>query len=234
MHLNEKTLSSQPAYDGCIFTITKDIAELEDGTTARRDVLHHPGGVGVIPVTDENEVLLVKQFRYPFSEITTEIPAGKLDYGESHSECGKRELLEETGCTCSEYTYLGEIYPVPAYDTEISKRFRRLCKSKSTIYALKHCDNKTLFLSKIRKYNPSAIILWTWGMIKLDKVPEFIKKAVDDYKKESGDENVFTLELEAMEDVEINIEDKGSRSHPGPKTHLLAAKKISTFLEKLK
>lgn len=119
MHLNEKTLSSQPAYDGCIFTITKDIAELEDGTTARRDVLHHPGGVGVIPVTDENEVLLVKQFRYPFSEITTEIPAGKLDYGENHSECGKRELLEETGCTCSEYTYLGEIYPVPAYDTEI-------------------------------------------------------------------------------------------------------------------
>ena len=119
MHLNEKTLSSQPAYDGCIFTITKDIAELEDGTTARRDVLHHPGGVGVIPVTDENEVLLVKQFRYPFSEITTEIPAGKLDYGESHSECGKRELLEETGCTCSEYTYLGEIYPVPANDTEI-------------------------------------------------------------------------------------------------------------------
>ena len=105
--------------DGCIFTITKDIAELEDGTTARRDVLHHPGGVGVIPVTDENEVLLVKQFRYPFSEITTEIPAGKLDYGESHSECGKRELLEETGCTYSEYTYLGEIYPVPAYDTEI-------------------------------------------------------------------------------------------------------------------
>lgn len=119
MHLNEKTLSSQPAYDGCIFTITKDIAELEDGTTARRDVLHHPGGVGVIPVTDENEVLLVKQFRYPFSEITTEIPAGKLDYGERHSECGKRELLEETGFTCSEYTYLGEIYPVPAYDTEI-------------------------------------------------------------------------------------------------------------------
>lgn len=119
MHLNEKTLSSQPAYDGCIFTITKDIAELEDGTTARRDVLHHPGGVGVIPITDENEVLLVKQFRYPFSEITTEIPAGKLDYGESHSECGKRELLEETGCTCSEYTYLGEIYPVSAYDTEI-------------------------------------------------------------------------------------------------------------------
>ncbi len=90
------------------------------------------------------------------------------------------------------------------------------------------------FLSKIRKYNPSAKILWTWGMIKLDKVPEFIIKAVDDYKKESGDENVFTLELEAMEDVEINIEDKGSRSHPGPKTHLLAAKKISAFLENLK
>lgn len=119
MHLQEKTLSSETKYEGFIFTITSDIVELENGNTAHRDVLRHPGGVCVIPVTENNEIYLVKQFRYPFKEVTIEIPAGKLEYGEDHAECGRRELLEETGCTCSEYTYLGKLYPVPAYNTEI-------------------------------------------------------------------------------------------------------------------
>lgn len=119
MHLQEKTVSSEVRYEGMIFTITHDTAQLENGNLAGRDVLHHTGGVCVIPVTDNNEIYLVKQFRYPFKEITVEIPAGKLDAGEDHAECGRRELLEETGLTCSEYTYLGRLYPVPAYDTEI-------------------------------------------------------------------------------------------------------------------
>ena len=120
MHLQEKTISSETKYEGVIFTITSDTAELENGTTAVRDVLHHSGGVCVIPVTDDNEIFLVRQFRYPFREITTEVPAGKLNPGESHAECGRRELLEETGCTCREYIYLGEMYPTPAYDSEIT------------------------------------------------------------------------------------------------------------------
>jgi len=120
MHLQEKTISSETIYEGVIFTITKDIAELENGQTARRDVLLHSGGVCVIPVTDDNEIFLVNQFRYPFKEITTEVPAGKINSGEDHAECGKRELLEETGCTCSEYIYLGEMYPTPAYNSEIT------------------------------------------------------------------------------------------------------------------
>lgn len=119
MHLQEKTVSSEIKYKGMIFTITHDTAQLENGNLAGRDVLHHTGGVCVIPVTDNNEIYLVKQFRYPFKEVTVEIPAGKLDAGEDHAECGRRELLEETGLTCSEYTYLGRLYPVPAYDTEI-------------------------------------------------------------------------------------------------------------------
>lgn len=120
MHLQEKKVSSEVKYQGLIFTITHDTAELENGKQAGRDVLHHPGGVCVIPVTDNNEIFLVKQFRYPFQTITTEVPAGKLDHGENHAECGKRELLEETGYTCKEYIYLGEMYPTPAYDTEIT------------------------------------------------------------------------------------------------------------------
>ena len=86
------------------------------------------------------------------------------------------------------------------------------------------------FLYQIRKNNPSAKILWVWGMIKLDKIPAILQNAMEDYKKESGDQNVFSLELDAMEDVENHLLDKGSRWHPGPKTHELAAKKISQNL----
>lgn len=86
------------------------------------------------------------------------------------------------------------------------------------------------FLYQIRKNNPSAKILWVWGMLKLDKIPAILQNAMEDYKKESGDQNVFSLELDAMEDVEIDLLDKGSRWHPGPKTHELAAKKISQNL----
>ena len=98
--------------------------------------------------------------------------------------------------------------------------------SKKEIY-----DGIKNFLCKIRKNNPSAKILWVWGMIKLDKIPAILQNAMEDYKKESGDQNVFALELDAMEDVEIDLFDKGSRWHPGPKTHFLAAKKIADFMD---
>lgn len=123
MHLEEKTLSSETIYEGVIFTVKKDSAELENGTVARRDIILHSGGVCVIPVTENNEIFMVKQYRYPFHEITCEVPAGKLNYGENHAECGRRELLEETGCTCSEYIYLGEMYPTPAYNSEITHMY---------------------------------------------------------------------------------------------------------------
>lgn len=119
MHLHEKTIESKVVYEGPIFTITHDIAELEDGKTAVRDVLHHNGGVCVIPVTDNNEIYLVRQFRYPFSCVTREVPAGKREKDEDPAQCGRRELLEETGCTCAEYIFLGETLPVPAYNSEI-------------------------------------------------------------------------------------------------------------------
>lgn len=123
MHLEEKTVSSETVYEGAIFTVKKDSALLENGMTARRDLIIHSGGVCVIPVTENNEIFMVKQFRYPFHEVTCEVPAGKLNQGENHAECGRRELLEETGCTCSEYIYLGEMYPTPAYNSEITHMY---------------------------------------------------------------------------------------------------------------
>ena len=120
MHLQEKTLTSDLKYEGPIFTITHDTVELENGNEAIRDVLIHHGGVCVIPITENNEIFLVKQFRYPFQTVTREVPAGKLEKGEDHAVCGRRELLEETGYTCSEYVYLGEMLPTPAYNSEVT------------------------------------------------------------------------------------------------------------------
>lgn len=119
MHLEEKTVSSSEIYDGRIFKVTRDTALLENGKEALREVVHHSGGVTIIPITEKNEIIMVKQYRYPHHKALLEIPAGKLEKGESHYDAGKRELLEETGCTCSEYEYLGEVLPTPAYVTEV-------------------------------------------------------------------------------------------------------------------
>ena len=119
MHLEEKMTSSETVYAGRIFKVTHDIVTLEDGREADRDVVHHSGGVCVVPVTDDGQVYLVKQYRYPHKAVTIEVPAGKREPGEDIAECGRRELLEEVGCTCDEYTYLGCLLPTPAYDTEV-------------------------------------------------------------------------------------------------------------------
>ena len=91
MHLQEKTISSDVKYEGPIFTITHDTAELENGKTAVRDILHHHGGVCVIPITENNEIFLVKQFRYPFQTVTREVPAGYTVIG------GKTGTTEAAG-----------------------------------------------------------------------------------------------------------------------------------------
>lgn len=119
MHLSEKFLSTQKIYDGKIIKLKRDTVELEDGSVALREVITHPGGVCVLPLDDELNVYVVEQFRYPQNRITLEIPAGKLEYGEDHFECGKRELKEEIGAEAEKYVYLGELCPTPAYDTEI-------------------------------------------------------------------------------------------------------------------
>ena len=119
MHLEEKTLSSEQKFDGKIVKLYVDSVELEDGKKSSREVIKHPGGVCVLPMDEEGNVLFVRQFRYPHKKVLLEIPAGKLEYGENPSECGIRELKEETGCTCDRYEYLGSLIPTPAYCGEV-------------------------------------------------------------------------------------------------------------------
>lgn len=119
MKLEEKTVESELKYDGKIVKLFVDKAEVENGDIVKREVIKHPGGVCVVPLDEDENVIFVRQFRYPHKRVFLEIPAGKLEYGENHQECGLRELKEETGCVCDSFEYLGNLVPTPAYDTEI-------------------------------------------------------------------------------------------------------------------
>ena len=111
-------LDRQLKYQGNILKIYEDTV-LANGHEAHWDYIHHDGAAAVLPVTSEGKILMVRQYRNALNRYTLEIPAGKLEYGESHHECGLRELKEETGCTCDDYTYLGSLIPTPAYCGEV-------------------------------------------------------------------------------------------------------------------
>lgn len=115
----EKTVSSEVIFDGKVIHVTHDEVELENGSRAMREIVGHPGGVCVAALTEDNELLFVKQFRYPYKEVLVELPAGKLEKGQTPLENGKRELLEETGAVGREYMTLGKLYPSPGYSDEI-------------------------------------------------------------------------------------------------------------------
>lgn len=119
MKLFEKTLEKKEIFSGKVIHVTEEIAELEDGTKAVREVVGHPGGVCIAALTENDELLFVRQFRYPYKEVLLELPAGKLEKGQSPLENGKRELLEETGAVGKEYMTLGQVYPSPGYCGEI-------------------------------------------------------------------------------------------------------------------
>ena len=172
INLSEKTLESHTIYEGPIFTITHDTVQLGDGSRSIRDVLLHHGGVCVIPITDDNEIFMVRQFRYPFRTVTMEVPAGKLEVGENHSVCGRRELLEETGFICSEFIYLGEMYPTPAYNSEITHMYL----ARGLEYQKQHLDEGE-FLEVVKIPFSKAVEMVMKGEIKDGKTQLVILKA---------------------------------------------------------
>ena len=128
MEMREKTLSQEYHFKGHIMAARLDQVELPNGHTAAREVCEHLGGVGVLPIDKDGNIILVRQYRYPYDEIMLEIPAGKLDHGEGESiaDCGARELKEETGCTAGRLVPLGCVYPSPGFLTEVVHLFAAL------------------------------------------------------------------------------------------------------------
>jgi len=116
----EKTVSTENIFKGKIIDVRLHKVIMPNGEIAEREIVGHPGGVGVVALTDDNKMILVKQFRKPLEKAIYEIPAGKLDPNEEVEICGKRELLEETGATAQRFEYLGYMYPSPGFTDEVT------------------------------------------------------------------------------------------------------------------
>lgn len=116
--LIEKTINSQHIFSGKFLQILNDDVLLPDNKPAKREYVKHPGGVAIFAIDDENNIILERQYRHPTHEVIVEIPAGKLDPNEDTLECGKRELLEETGYAAKYWHKLGSIFPSVGYSSE--------------------------------------------------------------------------------------------------------------------
>ncbi len=119
MDLTERMVSSKTVFEGKIVKVTVDQARLPDGSMSTREVVYHPGGVAILPLDENNQVTLVRQYRYPIGQTLLELPAGKLDHGaEEHLLGAQRELSEEAGLEAAEWTYLGYLLASPGFCDE--------------------------------------------------------------------------------------------------------------------
>lgn len=116
-NMEEKTVKKNYVYQGKILSVRCDDALRPDGKPCKREIVEHPGGVGILYVQD-GKILLVKQFRYAFGETIYEIPAGKLEYGEDPAAAAKRELSEEAGVEAKNLNHICTYYPTCGYSSE--------------------------------------------------------------------------------------------------------------------
>jgi len=105
-------------YDGHFLKVQRDTIELPDGKRTAREYILHPGAVVILPLLDDGKVLLERQFRYPLHDVFIEFPAGKIDPGEDPLDCAKRELVEETGYTATDWQFVSTIHNAIAYSDE--------------------------------------------------------------------------------------------------------------------
>ena len=114
----ETTLTTRLVYDGRLLKVNEDTVRLPDGKTARREWIRHPGAVIMIPLLDDDTVLLERQYRYPLARHFYELPAGKIEPGEAPFVTAQRELQEECGYTANNWRHLTTLHPCVGYSNE--------------------------------------------------------------------------------------------------------------------
>lgn len=119
MEYEEKTLEREQIYTGNIIKVEKLAVSLPNGKKATRDVVLHPGAAVVVPISENGELYMVRQYRKPIEQETLELPAGKLDPGEDPMVCAQRELKEETGLHAGKIRHIVSIHSTPGFCNEV-------------------------------------------------------------------------------------------------------------------
>lgn len=113
-----RIISSREVFKSKLFSVVEEVAHDPDGFEIHRSIVRHPGSAVMMAVDEKSRMLLVKQFRLPAEQYLWELPAGRLDPGESALEAAKRELREETGYEAQNWTELAEFWASPGYVAE--------------------------------------------------------------------------------------------------------------------
>lgn len=116
---SEKTITTETIFAGKVIKVEVANIELPNGKTATREIVRHKGAVGILAITEENKIILVKQYRKALEQTIIEIPAGKLESGENPEDCALRELKEETGYIASNIDFIHKFYTSPGFADEL-------------------------------------------------------------------------------------------------------------------
>lgn len=150
MILVEYCTSSSRVYDGRILNLRVDQVLLDGGGSTTREIVEHRGATAIVPLLDDDSVILVRQYRYAVKEELLEVPAGTLELGEAPEDCARRELEEETGYTCREVTKILECFVAPGYSTEKIHFYlaRGLVRSEPKTEADEHITSEVMPISQ--------------------------------------------------------------------------------------
>ncbi len=118
MTFEEKTLATEMIYEGAILNLRRDKVTVMEGESYR-EIVEHNGGAVIAALKPDGKMIMVRQFRKPAERVMLEVPAGKIDPGESPETAALRELKEETGYTAGKIEKLTQMYPSVGYSQEI-------------------------------------------------------------------------------------------------------------------
>jgi ADP-ribose pyrophosphatase len=116
--MTEERISSRPVYDGRVVRLRVDTVRTADGSETTREIIEHEPVIAVIPLDDEERLLMVKQYRSPVEKELLEIPAGGIEPGEEPADAVIREMQEETGYRPGKLVPLGGFYSTPGFTDE--------------------------------------------------------------------------------------------------------------------